>query len=197
MYSCRPKISWTTSTTGKGPEPSGRARYAAIRRSPTGISTIPATSPDASVCTASARTGPAASAYPATTAPVRRSSRRVRPGPDSGEPGTQRSEGGAEQQHHVGEHGQAEARPALRRVLDVAARVERTPHDEDDAERGRPAGAHEVAEAEERRQEDHELLDRVVLDAEVALELGVPGRGGGRHAEAPPRPPALHRDREV
>src|SRR3990172_10699110 len=130
---------------------------------------MPATRPVASVPTTSAP-----------TAPVRRSSRRVRPGPDSGDPGTQRPEGRAEEQDAVREQRQAEARPALRRVLDVAARVERPPDDEDPAEPSRPAGAHEMTEAEERRQEDHQLLDRVVLDAEVALELGVAGHGRGR-----------------
>src|ERR1700730_683483 len=68
MYSCRPKISIATSTTGGLSTPLGRAKYPGMSPSATFIFVSPAVRPLVSVLMTSARTGPAASVYPAAAA---------------------------------------------------------------------------------------------------------------------------------
>ena len=85
----------------------------------------------------------------------------------------------ADQQRDIRDRAQHEAEVAGCRRAHVAAEVDRPPDDEQRAERCGDVGVHVAREQQDRRHEDDQLLERVHLHAEVALEHLVAGGGGG------------------
>ena len=79
----------------------------------------------------------------------------------------------SENEQPIGYDREKEAGPALRRIGDVASRVHRPPDDEDDPQNRRPGLARVPREQEQRRQEDDQLLDGVLLNSETSLEIQI------------------------
>src|SRR5579871_2095254 len=97
----------------------------------------------------------------------------------------------AQEEDEGRQEAQAVAGAALLRVLDVGHRIDLTPDEEQNAEPGRPARVEIMAEQVQPGDEGDQQLERILLNAKMALENRVSARGRGLDSVLAARAPHL------